>query len=378
MKKKVGILTRHCYPNYGSILQTFALQSALEMLDVNVEVINYVHPNDTPMGLVNANLSTSSFSSSLIKRSTYRLLQTPTFLSMGLTFRKHQKRLLRLTREVQDTEGLKMVTCDFDKVIAGSDQIWNRIISSIDKSYYLTFIDDRSKRASYAASLGSTKPLKEDENELLDAVGKMQNVSVREPSSAKWLNSCGISARSDVDPVLLHGKSFWSDFGGASRKEKPYILVYQLHRSEVFEQRLKEIKAKHGLQIIRVTPDWKHCLRLGSAKILVSPESFVSLIRDADFVVTDSFHGTAFSLRLGTSLYVIPPGKYSTRLTDVVGRVGLERLVVPFDISKPLPISPDYDSEKVEKILDDQAKDSWGYLEGLIKPSPTNAVDLNA
>ncbi|WP_343698271.1 polysaccharide pyruvyl transferase family protein [Caulobacter sp.] len=372
MKQKIGIITRHCYPNYGSILQAYALENAFKQLGADPEVIDYVNPSDTPLGLVAANLRISSMGRSWWKRAIYQLVQTPTFLSMGLTFRRHQKRLLTLTHSARGASQLKQVCSSFHMVVAGSDQIWNRITSEIDTNYFLPFLEDEKKRASYAASLGSTKPLDEDIAKVLSSVGQFSHVSVREPSSADWLNSHGIDARSDVDPVLLHNKEFWSTFAGRSRSKSPYILVYQLHNTKQFRHRLAEVEARYGLPVIRITPDWKHIARHGRTKILVSPESFVAWIRDAACVVTDSFHGTAFSLRLGTPLYVIPPGKYSTRLLDVVARVGLERLVVPADISTPITEPPDYDVELVHTALDAQADRSREYLRQLIETGTRN------
>lgn len=364
--KKIGILTRHCYPNYGSILQAYALQSALTMLKSKPVVLDYVQPDDKPAGLVNSNLRIASIGKTWWGRTIYFAVQFPTFLTMVWTFRSHQKRLLNLSNEVEDAEGLKLVSQELAIVIVGSDQVWNRLTDSIDKNYFLLFLEDRKRRSSYAASIGSTKPVDADINLVINALGQMSAVSVREPSSSDWLNTQGIPARSDVDPVLLHSKAFWSNFAGPRRFKGSYILVYQLHNTKHFTQRLEEIKRKHSLPIIRLTPDWKHIIRPGKSKILVSPESFVAWIRDANCVVTDSFHGTAFSLRLGTPIYIIPPGKYSTRLIDVVLRVGLERLVVSSETTDPLPESPFYNAESVQIELDRQASDSWDYLRRIV------------
>lgn len=367
MTKQIGILTRHCYPNYGSILQTYALQSALKELGATPVVLDYISEDDTPLGLVWANLRVSKKGKSPLSAFVYFLVQTPTFFSMFFTFRRHQKRLLNLSVRVKDADGLARVAKHLDLAVAGSDQIWNRIIDSIDMNYFLPFMQDRSQRVSYAASLGSVTPLPEDQSDFLQAIRTMRAISVREPSSAKWINEQGVEARADVDPVLLHGRRFWEEFASERTVEGPYILVYQLHKSDFFDQKLKEIKSKYGLPVFRVSPDWKHVLRPGRAKILVSPESFLSWIRNAECVVTDSFHGTSFSLKFGRPVYVIPPGKYSARLTDVMARVGLEHMVITSGENETLPDSPEYDAEAVNELLEAQAADSWNYLRAVVE-----------
>lgn len=366
MVKTIGIITRHCYPNYGSILQTFALQSAIEMIGAKPVVLDYVSKDDTAIGLVKANLRISKKSRSLPGYILYILVQTPTFMSMYYAFRWHQKRLLKLSATVSDREGLSHVTDTLDCVVAGSDQIWNRIIDSIDTNYFLPFVRHRFQRLSYAASLGSASPRIEDTDVFLSGVRGMGTVSVRESSSAKWISEQGVEARDDVDPVLLHRRQFWEEFADDRKNDFKYMLVYQLHRSDSFERRLKEAQSKLRLPVIRVSPDWKNILLPGSTKVLVSPEVFLAWIRDAACVVTDSFHGTSFALKFGRPLYVIPPGRNATRLTDVMSRFGLEHLVVGSESDQPLPDAPDYDSEKIERLLIEQAASSWKYLNDAI------------
>lgn len=364
---KIGIITRHCYPNYGSILQSYALETAFRKLGADVRVIDYVQNGDQPLGLVNSTLRVSHMRHSLFKRIIYRLVQTPTFVSMAVTFRRHQRRLLTLTEEIDNSEDLRLIGNDFDLIVTGSDQVWNRITGYLDANYFLDFVDNREKKASYAASLGAEKPREEDAEDFLSYVKKISRISVREPSSQKWLNTNGVAAREDVDPVILHGKDFWCKFAGERKyKKTPYILVYQLHSTPGFSARLHEIKKKHSLPIIRVTPDWKHLIRPGKTKILISPENFVGLIRDASYVVTDSFHGTAFALRLGTPLYVMPPSKYATRLRDMLTRVNLERLVMPWSLDEINTVSPEYDAANVDQLLAKQAEGSWDYLKTLV------------
>lgn len=369
MTKRIGILTRHCYPNYGSILQAFALQSALTMLGATPTVIDYINDDDTALGLVRANLRISKKARSKLGFILYILIQTPTFLSMFSVFRRHQKRLLNLSDRVKDREGLSGVSKNFDLVIAGSDQIWNRVIDALDENYFLPFVHDCSQRFSYAASLGSAAPCSEDKDLFIDLIKRMHAVSVRESSSAKWILAHGINARADVDPVLLHGRKFWDEFAGAKRNEFKYILVYQLHKSDNFERQLKEVRSKMNLPVIRLSPDWKNIFLSGNTKVLISPEAFLSWIRDATCVVTDSFHGTVFSLKFGRPMYVIPPGKNSTRLTDVMAKFGLERLVIDSDHNQSMSDGPTYDSDSVEKLLDNQAVTSWKYLRDILEVS---------
>ncbi|BCN70594.1 hypothetical protein RE943_40670 [Prescottella equi] len=248
-------------------------------------------------------------------------------------------------------------------MLAGSDQIWNTIHGDLDPVYFLDGIPSR-KRFSYAASFGTEAPANSNRARVTSWLQKFGEVSVRERSAQASLATAGIRARVDVDPVLLHDRTFWSQFAERTpAADGKYILVYQLHNTPDFDRRLRIIEDRHRLPVRRITPDAKMFVSKRASDYLASPERFVGLFRDAEAVVTDSFHGTAFSLVFGRPLYALLPERNTTRNTDLLESVGIVRLA---SVAGNDPTyDPTYDADAVAAELRALADDSWRYLEAL-------------
>lgn len=319
----LGILTRHCYPNYGSFLQAYALSCALRDEGGQSRVIDYVPVDDSPRGLAASSLRESRMNDSLTGRTAFRTIQGPNLAHMARSFRKHQKRHLPLTPTIQTHSEVIDSSRSFDGVIAGSDQVWNTIHGSIDPTYFLA--DVSSRRYSYAASFGSTEVIAQNGSRIKSWLSDFEVVSVRELSAQVQLNELGIDSRVDVDPVLLHDRKYWSDFAGAStHAQRPYILVYQLHNTPEFDAKLSATLTRSRRKSVRrVTLDAKQLIRHRASDYMASPEKFVSLFQGASEVVTDSFHGTVFSLIFGKPVTVALPARNASRIEDLLRSLGL-------------------------------------------------------
>lgn len=362
----VGVLTRHCYPNYGSLLQAHALASALADAGADSTVIDYVPDGDRPLRLAGSSLKDSRMRGNLASRAAFYSIQEPNLGVAALRFRAHQRRLLCLSQTVSNTAGLAEVSVGYDAIVAGSDQIWNRIHGAIDPHYFLNYLADASTvaRHSYAASFGSDGPAPEDEARVLAMIRRLDSVSVREPSAAARLAASGIDARVDVDPVLLHGSDFWDAFAttrGDHRDTNGTILVYQLHNTPTFDTRLDEVARRHSLPVIRIGMDAKQFCKRGRFDYLLSPQKFVAHFRDAAFVITDSFHGAAFSLTFGTPLYLIPPEKNVARNLDLLTTAGVGQLAIAYD-ADIASADPHYDGRLAANRLGTASAESWNHV----------------
>lgn len=362
--KKVGILTRHVYPNYGSLLQSYALEHALASLGAAARVIDYFPTTDRPFKLAGSRLKESRVRDSAVKSAAYLMIQTPNMATMSLRFRKFQREYLTLTRTCADDRSVLDVADDLDLVITGSDQVWNSIHGQLDPVYFLNG-QKPDKKHSYAASFGSSAPSAADIERVAAWLQDYKSVSVREPSAQSVLEEMGIPSRVDVDPVLLHGRGYWTDFSSSYLPvDDEYILVYQLHNTPGFTDRLAAIQRRHNLPVRRVTPDAKMLVEHRASDYLVDPAKFVALFRDASYVVTDSFHGTAFSLALGRPVYALLPQSNSTRNEDLLASVGLTRLASSLD--EPPVEDPHYDADDVAEKLSTRAAASWSHLQALM------------
>ncbi|UZF44326.1 polysaccharide pyruvyl transferase family protein [Rhodococcus rhodochrous] len=362
--KKVGILTRHVYPNYGSLLQSRALESALVAVGAEPRVIDYFPVTDRPLRLAASRLKESRVRGSAAKSAAYLAIQTPNMATMSLRFRKFQRRHLTLTQTCGDDRSVLETADDLDFVLSGSDQVWNSIHGQLDPVYFLEG-QKPDKKHSYAASFGSSAPSSADIDRVAEWLEDFRSVSVRETSAQTALAKIGISSRVDVDPVLLHGKDYWTDFSKSyDPTDNDYILVYQLHNTPGFSERLAAIQGRHNLPVRRVTPDAKMLVEHRASDYLVDPAKFVALFRDASYVVTDSFHGTAFSLVFGRPIYALLPQSNSTRNEDLLASVGLARLASTLEA--PPVEDPIYDAAEVTANLQGRARDSWSHLRALV------------
>ena len=317
----LGILTRHAYPNYGSLLQTVALQSTLTGLGAPCEVIDYVRRDERAVSLGRTSLAESRVRESLAGRLAYRSVQDPNLAAMYLRFRGHQRRLLRLSPTIDDVAQIGHRTAAYRTVVVGSDQVWSPIHGVIDPAYFLEDVPAGVQAYSYAAGARAGSPA--EQQALPARLARFEAVSVRERSAVDLLTRSGVDGRLDLDPVLLREASEWSRFAGPKVGRTPYILVYQLHTKRAFDTALAEVRDTLGLPVWQVTADARRGWRADRREYLVSPERFVALFRDAAHVVTDSFHGSAFSLLFGRPFTTVAPVYASERVSDLLAEFEL-------------------------------------------------------
>jgi len=153
------------------------------------------------------------------------------------------------------------------------------------------------------------------------------NVSVRESGGVEYLNSLGVSAVCHLDPTLAVKGQEWSEFAGeAPARSTPYVLVYQLNSNPTLQGAALAVGRELGLPVVRM--EYWQTFRGHGAETVMRPsvEQFVALIRDASVLVSDSFHGAAFALNLGTRLVSVPPPNYGGRLESLLTQFGLESM----------------------------------------------------
>jgi len=286
--------------------------------------------------------------------------------AMALRFRSHQRRILRLTEELDSFAECDRARMGIDRLVVGSDQVWNTIHGQLDHTYFLQSISKDSAKFSYAASFGG-RPDDTLSPKALDQLATFETISVREPSGAEWLRSHGLQARVDVDPVMLQTQRFWSEFGGPRDISKPYGLVYQLHTTTGFDDTAKSLASYFSVPLRQVSADAKR-LRPGRwrPEYLPCPERFVRLIRDAEFVVTDSYHGTVFSLLFGTPVAPVMPHKNRARIEEMLS-----------SLAEGSGIACEYVGDAGAEIFRTSqrdvfttaALDSWNYLRKVANPT---------
>lgn len=339
MKKELVIKTITCHNvyNYGATLQAYALQTYLQSLGNEVEIIDYapryhswscwnIPENSTVYKLASKNM----FIHFLYACHRWIKHKRETNLIREKKFDEFDKKYLRLTtKHYINYEQLKQDPPKADIYIAGSDQIWNPVGGTgLDPAFYLNFGEAGIHRISYAASFGVSILNEHQKDIIKNYLSGMDHISVRESTGLNILKSLNINSGVQVlDPVFLLDKATWLQLIGGTKKvvEGSYVLIYDFFQDDPNIQQLAfEFKSMTGFNIVSVNNSGK----LPYADINISdasPLEFLSLINNANVVISNSFHATAFSIILNKEFYVYPVirHKNQSRMIDLLNQFQL-------------------------------------------------------
>lgn len=379
---KVDFITRHAIPNYGSILQTYATQKVLNKLGCDSEVINYIRMDETANKTIvtNCNIKGNGIKSK-IKRLGYIIIQGPNVKHMHKKFSKFRKTYLKQTeKEYNSVEELKNNLPNADVYCTGSDQVWAKIGGvNYDEAYFLNFVPEGKRCISYAASLGKSKIDEELEKRLPELLKKYETILVRENTAEEIIKEKGFNnVKQVLDPTLLLNNEEWSSLAEKTKLDgKEYILVYQLHHNKQMEDYLKKLKKHTKLPIYRVHPSFYYGFKPGKFLYLPTPGQYISYIKNAKYIVTDSFHGTVFSLIFNKNFVDILPGETSTRIESILKLVNQENRIIR-DFNDFSWLEKDIDYKNINKIMSEEREKSLkDFKDAIFSNTKNNINNLN-
>lgn len=311
---KIGILTYHCAFNYGAVLQCYALQEYLKSLGHEVYVINY-RPNYLKYSLF---IWYNWLSLSPIKCIKKIIQQISSFNLQIKRFTVFKK----FVYEKLNIKNLKLQSSqnDIDCFIFGSDQIWRKNKNLFDPIYFGEFKASQGhKLISYAASMGLEKLTETEKEQLRKFLKRFSLITVREISLKQLLTPL-TDKRIDVviDPTFLLRQSEWEKIVKKPNINKPYILLYQVI-SNSLTNKIAQIAAKDlNAEIIEIASGFSNKQKNHRVVYTASPEEFLGWIMNAHFIVTTSFHGTAFSIIFNKAFVSIKQNKPSDLRIDSI------------------------------------------------------------
>ena len=319
--KKIGIITFHRADNYGAVLQVVALQRSIIGLGYGCEILDY----DARAISQNYDVIVKTSVAEAIKS----LLVFDERKRKKQVFAAFRRKNLILSAPVAKGE-LSDIATQYDKLITGSDQVWNYHLTASDGSYFLDFVEDNNKRLSYAASFGIGEIPPEKLEWYREKLAGFAHFSLREKTGVNLLkNVFGCEAVNDVDPVFLLKADEWKEMITSRFAEKKYIFAYMLNRECAdYVQRLAVAK---GMEIVNLaySKSYRHPeINVGNCYIALSPDDFISCIYYADYVVTGSFHATAISIIFNKQFMVSVPDNVGSRITDLLDRTGLKKRIL--------------------------------------------------
>lgn len=365
---RVALITRHFIPNYGSLLQAMATQQAIENLGHSCDVIDYIREDETFRNREKTLLNRKQrWNGSKGKRFLYLMLRQPESIAAGRKFERWQRQYLNLTKRYSGLEQLKADPPAADVYMTGSDQVWGPVENgSYDSAYCLSFVDGNRRKMAYAASFGHTELSEEERGYYQTWLTCYQRITVREESAVKILEELGMEASWVLDPTLLFDAAYWAQYVKPIAHKK-YILVYQLHNDSRLNAYAKKAAKKKGLPLIRLSVSFHQLLRGG--KLIWAPDlgTFLSYIKNAECMITDSFHGTAFAINFNTPfIEVMPNNNTGTRNRSILRLTGLQGRILQKQEDLAL-VDQKIDFQYANKILEQKRKESFCILKSMIE-----------
>lgn len=340
---KIGIVTFHFASNYGAVLQCYALQEYLKKRSHNVEIINYrplyhtVRYNSwkNPFLVAKENWRRNK-DVKLTKRSYIyvRGFIRGIILSLKQTdkvkynlFFKFTKDYLHQTRTYRSLEQLRRTPPEDEVYITGSDQLWNPDITDFefDRTYFLDFGMPKIKRLSYAVSM-KEQYTTEEMSQLVCLSRNLNSISIRE-SNKEFEDKVESEVTVCIDPTLLLNQEDFHPIEADKLVSESYVFIYGLENSEKLDNAVKIILQNKNLKIVNGSP---HRTKLSGECICIynyGPKEFLSYIKYADFVITNSFHGTAFSIIYQRPFVVIVHTTRSRRMRELLAKLDLSTRV---------------------------------------------------
>lgn len=327
---KVGILTFPNSTSFGAALQMYALYRAVEEIGAQAEIINYFS------AYMKAERHTGrQQSGSQLKRRLRlwgrKLMHAKQFSG----FRAFEASMARYPQKpVTDKAALPTLSARCSHVICGSDQVWNPHITDTDLSYFLDFCGENTKRVAYAPSFGISEFSEPFKAAIKQELLRFDSLSVREPEGQTMLEQLlDRPVQIVCDPTFLLTKEQWSAEARPCPKEKqPYILYYTVKSSKTLLPFALKLAEEMNTKVLVVGGNAVKQLKNKNPRLEyaydLEPRQWLSLVKNAQCVVTNSFHGTAFSLIFQKEFYLEQSSDTNSRLRQIIQLAGLPERVV--------------------------------------------------
>lgn len=323
MKKSTGILTLSAAQNYGAVLQAYSLCEYLNKNYSNTEIINFIPKFITDIkGKYSFFAVDKSNIFNMIRSVLISIIGLPMAVMRTYRFDKFRKNYCRYSSEsYRDIYSGK----DYDVYVVGSDQVFNLRLTKNDINFFLPNIKD--KKVSYAASLGVSELSLEEAKILKENLTLFSELSIREKTGRRLVSELlDREIFQHIDPVFLHTRDEWCKLARERLIKNRYILIYTFRG---FDKACAfATKIAPDCQIVNIT----HSPRKKKGNTLsfriAGPREFLSLIRFADYVITDSFHGMAFSILFEKKFNVLPFEGTSSRMEDLLMAIGLDNRII--------------------------------------------------
>ena len=347
----IKLITFHTPKNYGAVLQGFSLMSFLKKYDENIKVIDFNTPHlRSGYPIIRKPESFNGFVKYLLTLPivNQRKKQYAKFESFVMQF-------FPLTERCESINDLKIIAEKTDYFFTGSDQVFNpNRIEEERKAFYLSFTKPDARCISYAGSFGVKEIPESKKEEIKSYFSRFYKIGVREESGIKIVNDLGYEANEVLDPVFLNDIVFWRQIQKEYKRipKKEFLLYYRLLGNRKGDKLAKKIARKKGLKLVVISQSF--CPPLSNYIFHdVGPQEFLYLYDMASFVVTDSFHGVAFSM-IYNKQFVFSDDDIRTyeRGYNLLKKAEIEKIAFISDYDNRKTIDYDAVNIKLQQLID--------------------------
>lgn len=374
--KQVGIITYHHYYNYGTVLQAYALQKAIESVSgKSCEIIDYRSAEEKKM-------SKSQLFKIRLKRMFVYLIEWKRIWRL----KKYGKILSAKAPAFNSFFKGELVVGDrvylhhinlmknppkYEIYVTGSDQTFSPKIG-LNPAMFLAFAPEGAKKIAYAPSVGVSSLTEEEKKTISNYLSSYSELSCREVKGVELLKECapGKDVQLVVDPTLLLDANDWNKIAEKPTIQGKYILCYFIGHRKYYRDYARKLSEQTGYPLYFIPVSWMDLEKQNNMLSTAGPKEFLGLIRDATIVLTDSFHGTIFSINYRKDFYSflkIKGGSAAldnSRITGILARLGLKDRLL--DENSQVNFSH-VDYTLVEQKLADERESSEAFLRNALQ-----------
>ena len=358
--KRAALITIHVGSNFGSVLQTIASASVLQKIRYEVKVINYIPDRCTWKRFFKTRLGH-------LRKLTNLFVSLPIIALNKHIYNSYLYKYVAVSKPIYDSDDFIAVCPKADIYVTGSDQVWNSIHNEgLDKHYYFDGFPKGTIKIAYSSSIGRESLDEQEYKEVKRMLGTYKAISVREASAKSLIESMGYEATHLLDPTFMLNRESWREYMSPRKIKQPYVLVYlpyNIHDKHLIYQTVRKLASDKNLRVVTFSWGIRQDQFADKTIFFANPGDFLSLMYHADYVVTNSFHGTAFSVNLNKQFWVYMPTGFGTRIQSILDLCHLQdRLLLPNEVLSDDKMARHIDYAPVNSILNEERQKAYDFL----------------
>lgn len=361
--KKIGVISYNIYgnfTNYGSALQSWALHQAIKSLEVEPKLVDYcpdILKDKDPLNPFRNMWDEDEESRRMCE------LTMPAIRENYYKFDRFYTSQFKRTQKKYTSENFNDVVADedLDGFVCGSDTIFCMDEFGFDDGFYANYECMKKNSVSYAASFGDPTLSEKNCAILNERLKNFKAFGLRENHMVPYVaEHTNVPVRRVVDPTLLHTSEKYDEIAVPKRLEgEKYLLYYSRRYSPVMEEYAEELAKMNGWKIVEISLRATNADKGHRMYYEAGVEEFLSLVKHAEYVVTNSFHGMIFAVQYSKPFVIFSREQCNTKIDEILQLFGLSDHML---VTGKETFSHEIDYESVHKRIADAREDSIEYL----------------